>query len=85
MFDLTSTTQIRHRHYLDHQTRPAGEMLRSLTSTSVWIILLPCKTSLLPLLKDILNKILPQRGVNLACLRSVGAGLRCDILWKVSK
>jgi hypothetical protein len=41
-------TQIRQRHDLHHQARPAGEMLRPLSGTCFRVILLPCEARLQP-------------------------------------
>jgi hypothetical protein len=42
------TTQIWHPHDLDHETRPAREMLRPLPLARFRVILLPCKACLVP-------------------------------------
>lgn len=79
-----ATTQIRHGHNLDHQTRPASKVLGALTLTRLRVVLLPCETRLLPALEDGVDKILTQSGVEVLGLGLVGAGLGCDILskWK---
>ena len=72
----TALTEIRHDHDVDHQARPAGKVLCPLSMPRVRIILLPCKTSLLPFAEDVLYQIDPQLGINLKCLLLVRA-FRC--------
>lgn len=48
------TLQIRHRHHLDHQTRPPSEMLRALPQPCFGIVLLPGKARPLPFLEHVL-------------------------------
>lgn len=75
-----TTAQIRHGHDLDHQTRPAGEVLGALTLACLRVVLLPCETSLLPALEDGVDKVLAQTGVEVLGLGLVGTGLGCDVL-----
>lgn len=58
---------IRHSHYLDHQARPASEMLRSLSLARFGIILFPCEPCPFPFLEDVLYKVSAERGVELGC------------------
>jgi hypothetical protein len=57
------TTQIRHPHNLDYQTRPARKMLRSLSLSSFWIILLPGETRFDPLVVDGFDQVDAQVAV----------------------
>jgi hypothetical protein len=52
-------TQIRHRHDLDHQARPASKMLRTLALARLRIILLPREARLLPALIHRVDEVLP--------------------------
>lgn len=58
--NVHSLVQRLHRHNLHHQARPAGEMLRALTSTRLRIVLLPREARLLPALVDRINQIRAQ-------------------------
>lgn len=53
--DMHSLVQRLHRHNLHHQARPAGEMLRALTSPRLGVVLLPREARLLPALVDRIN------------------------------
>lgn len=77
-------TQIRHRHNLNHQTRPARKMLRSLPLPCFRIILLPREACSFPFIEDIFDEVLAKRRVDFGGLRFVGARLRCDVLDVVS-
>ena len=63
--------EIDHTHDLNHQTRPAREMRRALTRARIGIILLPRESRLFPLPEDVLDEVLPQRGVHLAGFRAI--------------
>lgn len=52
--------EIRHNHHLNHQARPPGKMLGSLTSSGLGVVLLPGKSRLLPFSVDVLDQILSQ-------------------------
>lgn len=70
-------TQILHPHNLDHQTCPAGEMLRPLSRACLGIVLLPRKPGALPLVEDVGDKVYPQARVHVSSLLLVPArGLR---------
>lgn len=58
--DLPLRAQVRHSHYLCHQTSPASKVLRSLASASFRVILLPRESCILPLTEHILNEILSK-------------------------
>lgn len=77
-------TQIRHRHNLNHQTRPAREMLRSLPRARFRIILLPRKSRPLPFVEDVFDEVFAERSVDVGGLRFVRSGLPCDVLDIVS-
>lgn len=74
------TTQIRHCHNLDDETRPPGKVLRALSRSSFRVILLPRESSLLPALVDSLHEVLPQVGVQLRCTGFVRAGSLRNVL-----
>ncbi len=59
-------------------------MLRSLPRACFRVILLPREARLLPFIEDVFDEIVPERGVDVRGLRSVGAGLACDVLHVVS-
>ena len=80
MHDLLRSVQIRHRHNLDHQTRPSREMLRSLSSACLGVILLPGEARLFPLIEDVVHKIFPESDVDFGGLRFVWSRLGCDVL-----
>lgn len=72
------TTQIRHRHNLHHQTRPAREMLRALPFAGFGIILFPRKARLLPAVVDGGDEVGAEVRVQFSCARLVGAFLLGD-------
>ena len=72
--------QIRHRHNLHHQARPARKMLRSLPGSSLGIILLPRKPCLFPLIENVVYEVLAKGGVDFGGLGFMWAGLACDVL-----
>lgn len=74
------TAQIRHRHNLNNQARPACKMLGSLPIARLRIVLFPCKACSLPFIEDILNKVLSKGSVNLGRLGFVWARLVCNVL-----
>ena len=84
MHNPPTTAQIRHRHNLNHQTRPSGEMLRSLSSPRFRIILLPREARSFPFIKHVLHEIFAERAVDVGGLRFVGTGLGCNVLDIVS-
>ena len=59
-------------------------MLRSLSGACFGIILLPCEAGSFPFIEDVVDEIFAERGVDIGCLRFVGAGLDCDVLNVVS-
>lgn len=73
-------TQIRHRHNLHHQTRPAREMLRSLPRARFGVILLPGEARAFPLVEDVFDEVVAEGGVDGGGLGFVGAGLEGDVL-----
>ncbi len=79
------SAQVWHRHDFHYQTRPAGEMLRPLSRTSLGIILLPREACPFPFVEDIVDEVFAERGVDFGCLRFVRAGLRCNILMIVRR
>lgn len=85
MLNPTATaTQIRHRHNFHHQARPPRKMLRSLPLPSLRVILFPREARLLPLIKNVVHKVLTKRGIDFRGLGFVWAGLGCDILERSS-
>ena len=66
--------QIRHTHDLDHQRRPAGEMLCSLSLAGIRVILLPCESCLLPVLVYVFDEIETELDVQEFGGFGVGAG-----------
>jgi hypothetical protein len=79
----TLTTQIRHSHNLDHQTRPAREMLRALSFTRLGVILFPRKTRFLPTLIDSIDQVVAKFGVDFGCASTMRTGLSRDVLESV--
>jgi hypothetical protein len=67
LVSLPLSTQVRHSHDLDHQTRPASEMLCPLSLASLGIVLLPCEARLFPALVHSVNKIPSELGIQLGC------------------
>lgn len=55
----TTTTDIRHGHNLDHQTRPTGKMLRTLSLSRLGVILFPRESRFLPRIVHGIDQILP--------------------------
>ena len=74
------TTQIRHSHNLDHQTRPARKMLRALPFTRLGIILFPRKARLLPTLINSIDQVIAEFGVDFSCASTMGTRLSRDVL-----
>lgn len=74
------TTQIRHSHNLDHQTRPARKMLRALPFTRLGVILFPRKARLLPTLINSIDQVIAKFRVDFGCASTVGTGLSRDVL-----
>ena len=72
--------QIRHRHDLDYQARPAGKMLCPLSSACFRVVLLPCEACSFPFVEDVFYKVFAQGGVDFRGLGFVLAGLGCDVL-----
>lgn len=72
--------QLGHRHHVNHHTGPAGEVLSALAVTSVGVVLLPGESSLLPLPEDVLDQVLAQSVVQLACPFPVGTGSSRGVL-----
>ena len=63
MLDPTTTTtplQIRHRHNLHHQARPACKMLRSLPRSCLRVILLPREPGLFPLIENVVYEVFAE-------------------------
>ena len=80
MHDPPATAQIRHRHNLNHQTGPSGEMLRSLSSARFRVILLPREARPFPFLEHVLHEIFAEGAVDRGGLRFVGTVLDCNVL-----
>lgn len=76
--------QIRHRHNLNHQTRPASKMLRSLPRARFRVILLPREARSFPFVEDVFDEVFPKGIVDAGGLGFMGAGLDCDVLDSVS-
>lgn len=55
----TTTTDIRHGHNLDHQTRPTGKMLCTLSLSRLGVILFPRESRFLPRIVHGIDQILP--------------------------
>lgn len=72
--------QIRHRHNLNHQTRPARKMLRSLPRARFRVILLPREARSFPFVEDVFDKVFAKGGVDFGGLGFVGPRLDCDVL-----
>ena len=84
MHDPLPSIQIRHHHNFNHQTGPPREMLRSLSSARLGVILLPREARLFPLIEDVIHEVFPESGVDSGGLRFVRAGLGCNVLDFVS-
>lgn len=80
-----ATAQIGHAHNLDHQARPSGEMLRSLTLACLRIILLPRKTCFHPLVVDGLDEIEAETAIQLSGFGLMGPGGLCIFLFRISR
>ena len=80
MLPFPRCTQIRHCHDLDHQARPAREMLRSLSSASLRVVLLPCEARAFPFVEDVVDEVLAEGGVDVCGLRFMRARLSSNIL-----
>ena len=80
MHNLFPSVQVRHRHNFNHQTGPACEMLRSLSSARLRVILFPREARLLPLVEDVVHQIFPESGVYFGGLGFVGARLGRNVL-----
>jgi hypothetical protein len=74
------STQIRHSHNLDHQTRPARKMLRALPFTRLGVILFPRKARLLPTLINSIDQVIAKFGVDFGCASTMGTRLSRDVL-----
>ncbi len=72
--------QVLHGHNLDHQTRPAGKMLRALPRARLRIVLLPRVARLLPAVVHGVDQVLAQANVQVARLLAVRAALRGKVL-----
>lgn len=72
--------QIRHCHNFNHQTGPACEMLRSLSSARFRVILFPREARLFPLSEDVIHEIFPESGVDFGSLSFVWARLESNVL-----
>ena len=72
--------QIRHTHNLHHHARPSREMLRSLALSCLGVVLLPREARSLPIVKDVLYKVLAEVSVQLCGLCFVWARCLCDVL-----
>ena len=55
MHDPLASVQVRHRHDFDHETCPSREMLRSLSSARLRVILFPREARLFPLIEDVIH------------------------------
>ena len=84
MHDPLASVQLRHRHDFDHQTCPPREMLRSLSSACLRVILLPREACLLPLIEDVIHEVSPESGVDFGGLRFVWSRLGSNVLDCVS-
>lgn len=73
---LGSFLDLGHSHNLDDQAGPASEVLSTLTSASLGVVLLPSEAGLLPALVDGLDEVLPELVVHLLCLLLVWTGAR---------
>ena len=69
-----------HGHNLDHKTSPASKVLSTLTLARIRVILLPSETRSLPVVVDILYKVLAQARVSLLRLCLVRPLLLRDVL-----
>lgn len=72
--------QLGHRHHVYHHTGPAGEVLSTLATSRLGVVLLPGKASLLPLAEDILNQVLSQGVIEPTCLLLMRARCSSSIL-----
>lgn len=77
-------TEIRHGHDLDDQARPAGKVLRSLTSSGLWVVLLPRKAGLLERAVDCVDEVPTEGAVHRGCSFLLWSGLLGDVLDLVS-
>ena len=84
MHDPLASVQVRHRHDLDHETCPPREMLRSLSSACLRVILFPCEARLFPLIEDVIHEVFPKSGVDFGGLGFVWARLGSNVLDSVS-
>ena len=55
MHNLLPSIQIRHCHNFNHQARPPSEMLRSLSSARLGVVLFPREARLFPLIEEIIH------------------------------
>ena len=60
--------QFRHRHNLDHEAGPPGEVLGSLPVSIFGVILLPCEPGLFPRLIHVRDEIVAETAVDAASL-----------------
>ena len=72
-------------HNLDDQTRPAREMLRTLSLARVGVILFPRETRFLPRVVDGVDQVLAEGVVHFRRFELVRARLFCDILYASKK
>lgn len=72
--------QIRHTHNLNHQARPAREVLRALSLARLRIVLLPREASLFPALVHGAYEVFAERGVEFLGLGLVRAFLLGNFL-----
>lgn len=77
-------TEIRHRHDLDDQARPASEMLCSLASSGLRIVLLPRKARLLEGVVDCIDKVPSEGAVHRGCSLLLWSSLLGGVLDFVS-
>ncbi len=80
MLATSSPTQIRHSHDLDHQARPAGEVLRPLALARLGVVLFPREARLFPALVYRVDDILAQARVQVGGPLLVGPVLGCHVL-----
>ena len=84
MHEPLPSVQVRHRHDFDHETRPPREMLRSLSSACLRVILFPREARLFPLIEDVIHEVFPESGIDFGGLGFVWARLGSNVLNFVS-